>query len=373
MVLEYGLIREQIAIPSGADFSLVSATNPKNCQIPPGSAAISGSLILYRRPLPSTNLVFLSTVRWDGRETVQPIITRPALTEIGPLVFDLGSQANHASINHEQSQPILGTQTLADIVDFERNLFTAQLSIKPLDDLGGRGGPGYIAEKVAPGFFIGQNDPLGKDFSTTVFTLYAAWEPNHDGHDSDGRGHPRLTDLQKSIGEGEKIFNSRTFTIANVQGLNSAKADPVYNPSDPLSDTPVIGTCGTCHNTPNIGNHSTSLPLNTGVTSAVPVDNRGQTMSGILDTANLPVYTLKSSAGSMVRVTDPGRALITGQWVDMGKVKVPILRGLAARPPYFHNGSAKDLSSVVSFYNAGFNIGLTPEESRALMLFLSAL
>jgi cytochrome c peroxidase len=59
--------------------------------------------------------------------------------------------------------------------------------------------------------------------------------------------------------------------------------------------------------------------------------------------------------------------------VDVGKVKTPVLRGLAGRPPYFHNGSAKDLATVISFYNARFNIGLTPQESRSLMLFLLAL
>jgi cytochrome c peroxidase len=238
MLLENALIREQIGIPSGANFSLVTATNPKNCQIPPGSPAISGKLVLFRRPLPSTNLFFLSDVRWDGRETVLPITTGPNFTNIEPLVFDVSSQANHASIAHELSPSILGTQELADIVEFERNLFTAQLSIEPLNDLGDRGGPGYIAKKVAPGFFIGQNDPLGKDFSSKVFTLFAAWEPKSGDRDADARAHPPLTELQKAIGEGEKIFNTRTFTIANVQGLNGAKGDPLFNPADPVSTNP---------------------------------------------------------------------------------------------------------------------------------------
>ncbi|HET6374533.1 MAG TPA: hypothetical protein VFF88_00650, partial [Methylocella sp.] len=136
---------------------------------------------------------------------------------------------------------------------------------------------------------------------------------------------------------------------------------------------PIVGTCSTCHNTPNVGNHSTPLPMNTGVASAIPVNNAGQPVLGILDIAQFPVYTLKSSTGATVRVTDPGRALISGQWTDVGKVKVPVLRGLAARAPYFHNGSAKDLGAVIAFYNARFNIGLTQEESRALELFLSAL
>jgi cytochrome c peroxidase len=267
--------------------------------------------------------------------------------------------------------PPIRTQVQADIVAFERNLFTAQLSIKPLDDLGERGGPGYLAKTTASSFFIGQNDPLGKDFSRRVFTLFDDWEP-HRHHGYDAKAHHRLTELQQAIGKGEEIFNNRTFTITNVQGLNSAKGDPLFNPADPIAGKSIIGTCSTCHNTPNVGNHSASLPLNTGIASAVPVDNGGQPIT-ILDIANLPVYTLKSAASSVVNVTDPGRALITGKWLDVGKVKIPVLRGLAARPPYFHNGSAKDLWSVVSFYNARFNIGLTFEERRALIAFLSAL
>lgn len=65
--------------------------------------------------------------------------------------------------------------------------------------------------------------------------------------------------------------------------------------------------------------------------------------------------------------------MITGNWTDIGKTKGPILRGLAARAPYFHNGSAKDLATVVSFYNERFNIGLTPQQQSDLVTFLEAL
>ena len=131
---------------------------------------------------------------------------------------------------------------------------------------------------------------------------------------------------------------------------------------------------GSCHNTPNVGNHSTSLPVNIGVTMAVPTDNRGTPISGILDIGNLPVFTLSSNAnGTTVQVTDPARAMISGRWVDIGKTKGPVLRGLAARAPYFHNGSAQDLRTVVRFYDARFNIRLTPQEISDLVAFLSAL
>jgi len=49
--------------------------------------------------------------------------------------------------------------------------------------------------------------------------------------------------------------------------------------------------------------------------------------------------------------------LISGKCADIGKVKEPIVRGLAARAPYFHNGSAATLLDVVEFYNQRFNLG----------------
>ena len=54
-------------------------------------------------------------------------------------------------------------------------------------------------------------------------------------------------------------------------------------------------------------------------------------------------------------------------------MKVPILRGLAARAPYFHDGSAATLDDVVDFYDKRFAIKLTPTERADLVAFLSAL
>ena len=47
-----------------------------------------------------------------------------------------------------------------------------------------------------------------------------------------------------------------------------------------------------------------------------------------------------------------------------------MLRGLAARPPYFHNGSAADLGEVVDFYDTRFAIGFTDREKADLVAFL---
>ena len=48
-------------------------------------------------------------------------------------------------------------------------------------------------------------------------------------------------------------------------------------------------------------------------------------------------------------------------------------RDLAARAPYFHNGSAPDIAHVIGFYDRRFQIGLTREEQADLAAFLGAL
>ena len=88
---------------------------------------------------------------------------------------------------------------------------------------------------------------------------------------------------------------------------------------------------------------------------------------------NIWSYPLTRSGTQSITLTDPGRGLITGKFADLGKTKGPILRGLAARAPYFHNGSAPDLATLVNFYDARFGIGLSSSEKADLVNFLGAL
>jgi hypothetical protein len=209
------------------------------------------------------------------------------------------------------------------------------------------------------------NDPLKPGFTNADFNVFAAWEPT-------SRQHENLEPSEQAIGRGEAIFNNTTFVIHDVPGLNSVPSDPLYNPKDPLAGRDVNGGCAICHNNPNVGNHSTSLPINIGVTMEQPVNNDGSP-NNALDVAQ-PVYTLRNTAtGATVKVTDPKKAMLSGKWTDIGKTKGPTLRGLAGRAPYFHNGSARDLTTVVNFYNARFNIGLTSQQVSDLVAFLSAL
>jgi cytochrome c peroxidase len=88
----------------------------------------------------------------------------------------------------------------------------------------------------------------------------------------------------------------------------------------------------------------------------------------------MPLYTLRNKAtGELFQTTDPGRALVTGKWNDRNRFKGPILRGLAARAPYFHNGSAMTLGDVLDFYDRRFAIGFTASERADLVQFLRSL
>ena len=70
---------------------------------------------------------------------------------------------------------------------------------------------------------------------------------------------------------------------------------------------------------------------------------------------------------------DPGMALLTGKCADIGKFTLPQLRALAAREPYFHDGTAQTLKDVVAFYDKRFAIGLSARDQQDLINFLAAL
>jgi cytochrome c peroxidase len=124
------------------------------------------------------------------------------------------------------------------------------------------------------------------------------------------------------------------------------------------------GTCGTCHDTPHRGEPFRFCAIEH--RRRRPGESIGcQLPSG--------VHLQNNAAMETVMTADPGRALITGKWADIGKFKGPILRGLASRAPYFHNGLAGSLSDVITFYEKRFSIGLTAQERADLIAFLNAL
>ncbi|HEY1312490.1 MAG TPA: hypothetical protein VGE92_01365, partial [Steroidobacteraceae bacterium] len=86
-----------------------------------------------------------------------------------------------------------------------------------------------------------------------------------------------------------------------------------------------------------------------------------------------PSAPAQSYLGRVIYTHDPGRALITGKCIDVGASMTQQSRGLAARAPYFMNGSAANLRELVDFYDRRFNIGYTEGEKQDLVNFLSVL
>jgi len=264
------------------------------------------------------------------------------------LMQSLTNQATDATLGHAQGAAAPTPEQLSQIVAFETGLYTAQANDQHAGDLSARGaagGPGYLSKQ---NFYVGINDSLGGDpsgdtFTPDVFNLYSSWR--------NLTGSP----YRQSVARGEDLFNNMPIPITAVGGLNDA-----------LGRTVIMGTCTTCHDSPNAGNHSFSVPLAIG-TTAYPA-------TSALDISGLPVYTVQCIAtGATVQVTDLGRGLISGKCADIGKLKGPVLRGLAARAPYFHNGGAATLNDAVEFYNQRFNLSLTAQQKADLVAFLQSL
>ena len=350
MLLSKALIRVGIGIPANAEFVLDAVDDPY------GHASAS-ELSLFRRPLPSTNLRFLSTLMWDGRETLKDPASQDCILGtsncFASIHFDLTDQSNAATTGHAQAAQSLTTAQREAIVAFEMALFTAQVFDVDAGELTTRqalGGPRYLSQQ---GFYFGINDVVSGDYRTgalfnpTVFKLYDAWNTLDRGGVATG-----VAEARRAVARGETLFNSKPIRITGVKGLN-----------DDLSVPLLLGTCTTCHDTPNAGNHSIPAPLDIGLTDA---SRR---------TPDLPLYTLRHTLPPFetIQTTDPGRAMITGKWRDIGRFKGPILRAVATRAPYFHNGSAADLEAVIDFYDQRFGIGLTGDEKADLVAFLSSL
>jgi cytochrome c peroxidase len=77
--------------------------------------------------------------------------------------------------------------------------------------------------------------------------------------------------------------------------------------------------------------------------------------------------------GRVILTHDPGYALTTGHCADVGRITLQSLRGLAARAPYFSNGSARDLRAVIDYYDRRYNIGYTEQEKQDLVNLMRAL
>ena len=381
LLLQSGLIRVALKLPANAEYTISVVHDPYGCAIVPDPKGGPPFVSVYRRPLPSSNLVFLSSVMFDGRETVNPLNDESSF--FANLIINLTHQATDATLGHAQATRPPTAAQLSEIVEFEMGLFTAQARDRRAGHLAAQqahGGPFYLASQP---YYPGINDSLGADpsgkaFDSTAMKLFAPWARQR-GDDDDGdadRKNDRRREAQRAIAAGEQLFNSAPMQIASVRGLNDNAA--LGKPQS------FAGHCTSCHDTPGVGNHSLPLPLDIG-TAHTPVPGMendpaiGAALAQ-LSMPDLPVYLVSGCPNPFAPTvpesfytSDPGKALISGQCSDFNRIKGPVLRGLAARAPYFHNGAAANLRELVNFYDQRFSMQLTEEQKSQLVAFLNSL
>ena len=226
----------------------------------------------------------------------------------------------HAGLLNQAGRNISGAQAgptpaptpvVQEIVAFEESLFTAQLLIPGVGRLDSDGARG------GPEALANMQRAAGR------FDLFDAWA---------GHGNPR----RAQIARGQEVFNNRL----SANGVS----------------------CNSCHNAANVGTNTNNRLFDVRVASAEA------------RTPDLPLYTFRNRAtGETRQLSDAGAGNVTGRWNDLGRFKTPTLRALAARAPYFHNGTAATFEDVVRHYEAHLGFRFTDEERADLVAFLNAL
>jgi hypothetical protein len=263
----------------------------------------------------------------------------------------LKNQAIDASLSHMEMKPAPNDKQLKQIVDFECQVFAAQsfdkLNWVIVEHNSPPGlGPQSMALAVKVAAYL-----KGAGEGQPVFQTFANWKEAPDP------GSPTEQNFRKSVARGAELFVNRRFPITGAVGVNTSPA-------------PVNGTCASCHDV----NMS-------GMASARWIDTGSTNQPWAIEASDLPLFKITCNPdapahpflGRVIYTQDPGRAMTTGKCADVGAITVQQLRGLAARAPYFSNGSAKTLADVVDFYDRRFKADFTPAEKQDLVNFLGVL
>jgi len=358
-LLTKGDIRVFLPVPANAQYQVRVLRDPYGCEKSSIYGLPTGVISIYRRVLNSTNLAMNGqfgathsvivpegTIMWDGRE--------PTLEQ----------QFLDATLGHAQAAVAPTDEQIAQGVAFETGIFTAQSfdrSAQSLTASGATGGPVALSKDV----------PIVSSAGLEGMTLYDSWATVTSA-------------AQASIKRGQDIYNNRQFVVSGIAGLNDTRGNP------------TTGTCAGCHSNQNVGNAVNAGGKHLGIGDNSSADQSGnQTSATVLPPAPdqplfsflcprdangnsiIPFFSNPVKIGGITyddfQTSDPGMGLITGNCADLGKFKVPRLRGLAARAPYFHGGNAASLTDVVEFYNKRLNLGLTQQEKQDLINFLNTL
>jgi hypothetical protein len=356
--------------PLPVEFTLEVVRDPTGCNTHAehGLASSQPTVSVYRRPRPVANTKYLTHSNFG----VGPFIAKSGLPAVRDpdtglptsmnMMADarattLKLQAADAARTHLELTGPLPRDTMRALVAFEEQIYAAQAYDLEAGDLTD-GPPGFGPRNLA----AAPAGVLGNNTTRWVFPLGDAWPRSAGGSDAQ-------RDARAAIARGHDVFMFRTFFIRDSMHLNSVGLG-----------NPVKRTCSTCH-----GMHMTGMDVANGWmdigTTNLPWAREAPLNPWTSDVPQLPLFKVTCNAdvaphpflGSVIYTQDPGRALASGKCNDVGAIVMQQFRGLAARAPYFSNGSAATLRELVDFYDRRYSIGYSEQEKRDLVTFLEAL
>jgi hypothetical protein len=351
--------RKADGAPKPVEFTIEVVRDPTGCNTSAqyGLKSANPTVSVYRRPRPAANLKYVTAAGPAVvLKTGMPADLDPETGK--PVGMNLMSDAREATLNtqalsaimgHEQARVTPSREQLEKIVAYESQVYAAQAAHifgGPLAVQGGPPGLGPVALRDGKAGVLGDND------YDPVFGKFDTWKGNDF--------------YRSSVARGADIFMYRQFWIRDTVHINSIGLG-----------NPIKRTCATCHNAQMTGQDLSAGWVDVGTTN-YPTWTEPATWQ---ESSELPVFKITCARdanphpylGRVIYTTDPGRALISGKCVDVGSIVMQQLRGLAARAPYFANGSAKSLREVVDFYDRRFDMKLADQEKTDLINFLGAL
>jgi hypothetical protein len=379
LLLTRGLVRVALPWPprdaSGAplpvEFALEVVRDPTSCNTHPvhGLQSPEPKVSVYRRPRVVANTKYLTHSNFGvGRFIAKsglPAVRDPdtGLPTSMNMMADarattLKAQAMDAARSHLELPRGLAPDLLQRLVEFEEQIFAAQGIDAAAGDLAS-GPPGFGARNLA----AAPAGVLGNNTTRWVFPLGDAWRA------AEGTVNAAQSEARTAIARGHDVFMFRTFYIRDSMHLNSVGLG-----------NPVKRTCSTCH-----GMHMTGMDVANGWmdigTTNLPWAREAPLNPWTTEAPQLPLFKITCNAdvaphpflGRVIYTQDPGRALVSGKCNDVGAIVMQQFRGLAARAPYFSNGSAATLRELVDFYDRRYSIGYTEQEKSDLVAFLGAL
>jgi len=363
LLLNRGLIRVFLPLPKDAEFSIEVVSDPPGCNVSStyGLKSANPMVSVYRRPRMAANLKYVTNpaprivLKTGALSNSDPETGRAVSMNFMADAREatLTTQARSATLGHVQAAPVTADQ-LRRIVDLESQVYVAAPFDRSAGTLVEPGGPATLGPKAMADHRPGV---LGDNDYDQVFLMFDGWKkPGPSAQDQ----------FRASVARGADLFMFRQFWLRDAAHINSIGLG-----------NPLKRTCATCHNHQMTGQDLSAGWVDLGTTN-YPRWTEPPLYS---ESRELPVFkvTCKADAlphpylGRVIYTSDPGRALISGRCVDVGSIVMQQFRGLAARAPYFSNGSAKDLRELVDYYDRRFDMKLSETEKQDLINFLGVL